>query len=225
LEDIDISESEASLEEARDSLQRFKAVNLMAEEEYLSQKERYDFLTQQKSDLAESIASTKEAIKKIDHESKNQFLRALIAVNQNFQDVFSQLFQGGTAQVKLVDEDDPLESGVEIVAQPPGKRVQNLSLLSGGEKTLTSLAFFFALFRYRPAPFCILDEVDAALDETNLTRFLNLMRNIKDQTQFIIITHNYKTMEVADYIYGTTMSEPNITSIYSVKIKDKGRNA
>ena len=225
LEDIDISESEASLEEARDKLQKFKAVNLMAEEEYLSQKERYDFLTQQKSDLAESIASTKEAIKKIDHESKNQFLRALIAVNQNFQDVFSQLFQGGTAQVKLVDEDDPLESGVEIVAQPPGKRVQNLSLLSGGEKTLTSLAFFFALFRYRPAPFCILDEVDAALDETNLTRFLNLMRNIKDQTQFIIITHNYKTMEVADYIYGTTMSEPNITSIYSVKIKDKSRNA
>ena len=100
--------------------------------------------------------------------------------------------------------------------------VQNLNLLSGGEKTLTSLAFFFALFRYKPAPFCILDEVDAALDETNLARFLNLMRAIKDQTQFIIITHNFKTMEVADYIYGTTMAEPNITSIYSVKIKEKG---
>ncbi len=225
LEDIDISESEASLEGARDKLQRFKAVNLMAEEEYLNQKTRHDFLTQQKADLVESIASTNEAIKKIDHESKTQFLRALIAVNQNFQDVFSQLFQGGTAQVKLMDEDDPLESGVEIVAQPPGKRVQSLNLLSGGEKTLTSLAFFFALFRYKPAPFCILDEVDAALDETNLARFLNLMRNIKDQTQFIIITHNYKTMEVADYIYGTTMAEPNITSIYSVKIKDKSRNA
>ncbi len=223
-EGVDIVEAEASLEESKDKLQRFKAVNLMAEEEYLNQQKRLDFLTKQKADLAESIATTKEAIKKIDHESKTQFLRALIAVNHNFQDVFAQLFQGGTAQVKLTDEDDPLESGVEIVAQPPGKRVQNLNLLSGGEKTLTSLAFFFALFRYKPSPFCILDEVDAALDETNLIRFLNLMRNIKDQTQFIIITHNYKTMEVADYIYGTTMAEPNITSIYSVKIKDKDKS-
>jgi chromosome segregation protein len=218
-EDIDRSESE--LEQAKEKLQRIKAVNLMAEEEYLTQNERFEFLTKQRDDLVESIASTKAAINKIDQESKTQFLRALIAVNKNFQDVFELLFEGGNAQVKLTDEDDPLESGVEIVAQPPGKRVQNLSLLSGGEKTLTSLAFFFALFRYKPAPFCILDEVDAALDETNLTRFLNLMRNIKDQTQFIIITHNYKTMEVADYIYGTTMAEPNITSIYSVKMEDK----
>jgi len=107
---------------------------------------------------------------------------------------------------------------VEIIAQPPGKRVQTLSLLSGGEKTLTSLAFFFALFRYKPTPFCILDEVDAALDEANLSRFLNLMKKIKSQTQFIIITHNSKTMEVADYIYGTTMAEPSITSIFSVKM-------
>lgn len=220
-EDGDIDRSEAELERAKDKLQRIKAVNLMAEEEYLAQKERFDFLTQQKNDLVESIASTKEAIKKIDQESKTQFLKALIAVNKNFQDVFQLLFEGGHAQVKLTDEDDPLESGVEITAQPPGKRVQSLSLLSGGEKTLTSLAFFFALFRYKPAPFCILDEVDAALDETNLTRFLNLMKNIKDQTQFIIITHNYRTMEVADYIYGTTMAEPNITSIYSVKMEDR----
>jgi chromosome segregation protein len=224
-EHVDIAEAETSLDEAREKLQRLSAVNLMAEEEYLAQKERYDFLSKQRADLAESIASTKEAIKKIDHESKNQFMRALIAVNKYFQEVFAQLFQGGAAQVKLVDEDDPLESGIEIVAQPPGKRVQSLNLLSGGEKTLTSLAFFFALFRYKPAPFCILDEVDAALDETNLSRFLNLMRAIKDQTQFIIITHNFKTMEVADYIYGTTMAEPNITSIYSVKIKEKGEEA
>lgn len=215
------SSAEAELEVARDKLQRFKAVNLMAEEEYLIQKERFDFLTKEKEDLLESINTTKEAIKKIDQESKTQFLRALIAVNKNFQDVFSILFNGGIAQVKLTDENNPLESGVEIVAQPPGKKVQSLTLLSGGEKTLTSLAFFFALFRYKPAPFCILDEVDAALDEENLVRFLNLMKKIKDQTQFIIVTHNFKTMEVADYIYGTTMAEPNITSIYSVKIQGK----
>ena len=112
--------------------------------------------------------------------------------------------------------------GVEIVAQPPGKRLQSLGLLSGGEKSLTSLAFFFALFRYKPTPFCILDEVDAALDEANLSRFLHLMKRIKNQTQFIIITHNSKTMEVADYIYGTTMAEPNITSVFSVKM-DKNK--
>ena len=212
---------EDSLAEAQEKLQKFTAVNLMAEEEYSIQKKRFDFLIQQKEDLRESIDSTREAIKKIDQESKSQFSKALNEVNKNFQQVFSLLFEGGNAELKLTDPNQPLESGVEITAQPPGKRVQSLSLLSGGEKSLTSLAFFFALFRYKPAPFCILDEVDAALDETNLSRFLNLMKKIKNQTQFILITHNFKTMEVADYIYGTTMAEPNITSIYSVKLETK----
>ena len=225
LDEVDTSNVEESLTAAKEKLERFKNVNLMAEEEYQVQKKRYDFLIKQKEDLRESIDSTKEAIKKIDQESKAQFLKALIAVNKNFQNVFSTLFQGGTATIKLSDENDPLESGIEIIAQPPGKKLQSLTLLSGGEKSLTSLAFFFALFRYKPAPFCILDEVDAALDEVNLTRFLNLMMKIKDQTQFIIITHNFKTMEVADYIYGTTMAEPNVTSIYSVRIEGEKAHA
>ncbi len=212
---------EQSLNEAKEKLEKIGSVNLMAEEEYNTQKKRYDFLTSQRQDLMESIQSTRKAIKKIDTESKTQFLKALIEVNKNFQDVFSLLFKGGNAQIKLSDEDNPLESGLDIRAQPPGKKVKNLSLLSGGEKALTSLAFFFALFRYKPAPFCILDEVDAALDETNLERFLNLMKEIKNQTQFIIVTHNFKTMEVADYIYGTAMSEPNITDMYSVRLKGK----
>jgi chromosome segregation protein len=113
---------------------------------------------------------------------------------------------------------------VDIAAQPPGKKVQSISLLSGGEKCLTSLAFFFALFRYKPTPFCILDEVDAALDEVNLARFLELMKKVKNQTQFILITHSVKTMEVADYIYGTTMAEPNITSLYSIKLETKEKS-
>ena len=209
------------LAETEGKLQKFTAVNLMAEEEYLSQKKRYEFLTQQRKDLRESIDTTKEAIKKIDQESKSQFMNALTEVNKNFQQVFSLLFNGGKAQVKLSDESTPLESGVDIIAQPPGKRLQSIALLSGGERSLTSLAFFFALFHYKPTPFCILDEVDAALDEINLERFLNLMRKIKTQTQFILITHNFKTMEVADYIYGTTMAEPNITTLYSVKIDKK----
>ncbi len=216
--DVDV---EKELEEARETLNRFKAVNLMAEEEYLEQKKRFEFLIGQRQDLRDSITSTQEAIRKIDEESKVQFLKALEEVNRNFQEVFAGLFKGGNAEVKLLEADNPLESGVEIVAQPPGKRVQNLSLLSGGEKSLTSLSFLFALFRYKPSPFCFLDEVDAALDDVNLARFLDLLKTIKRQTQFILITHNYKTMEVADYIYGTTMSEPNITRLLSVKLEKK----
>jgi chromosome segregation protein len=214
-------EVERELEEARENLNRTKAVNLMAEEEFLEHKQRFEFLTKQRQDLRDSIRSTQEAISKIDEESKVQFLRAVDEVNTNFQDIFSSLFKGGNASVKLLEPESPLESGVEIVAQPPGKRVQNLSLLSGGEKSLTSLAFLFALFRTKPSPFCFLDEVDAALDDVNLARFLDLLRNIKHQTQFLLITHNYKTMEVADYIYGTTMEEPNITKVYSVKLEKK----
>lgn len=221
-ETISEADIEEKLEEAKENLQKFKAVNLMAEEEYLTQKKRFDFLTEQRADLRESIDSTKEAIKKIDQEGKIQFLKAFHEVNKHFQEVFSLLFKGGAAGIKLTDESSPLESGIEIIAQPPGKKVQSLRLLSGGEQCLTSLAFLFALFRYKPTPFCVLDEVDAALDDVNLAKFLELMKKIKSQTQFIIITHNFKTMEVADYIYGTTMAEPNITTIYSVQLEKKG---
>lgn len=221
LENLPKKDLEASLSDAQEQLQKFNAVNLMAEEEYKTHKKRYDFLIKEREDLRESISSTKEAIKKIDQESKNQFIKALNEVNKNFQHVFSLLFEGGHAEVKLTDPGQLLDSGVDIIAQPPGKRVQSLNLLSGGERALTSLAFFFGLFQYKPTPFCVLDEVDAALDEVNLGRFLNLMKKVKDQTQFILITHNFKTMEVADYIYGTTMAEPNITNLYSMKIDKK----
>ncbi len=221
IEDIPDEDIEGSLMKAQEQLQSFKAVNLMAEEEYEIHKKRHDFLIKERHDLQESIASTREAIKKIDQESKSQFLKAITEVNKNFKQVFGLLFEGGHAEVKLTDPHQVLESGVEIVAQPPGKRVQSLNLLSGGERALTSLAFFFALFQYKPTPFCVLDEVDAALDEVNLGRFLNLMKKVKERTQFILVTHNFKTMEVADYIYGTTMAEPNITSIYSMKIEEK----
>lgn len=214
-------EVERELEEARETLNRYKNINMMAGEEYLEKKKRYEFLVAERQDLRDSIASTEEAIRKIDEESKAQFLKALEEVNKSFQEIFASLFKGGNAEVKLLEPDNPLESGVEIVAQPPGKRVQNLSLLSGGEKSLTSLAFLFALFRYRPSPFCFLDEVDAALDDVNLARFLDLLKSIKGRTQFILVTHNYKTMEVADYIYGTTMPEPNITKLLSVKLEKK----
>lgn len=216
-----LEEIEAELAKAEEELQKFKAVNLMAEEEYQQQKERYNFLQAQRQDLRESIEATKQAIEKIDEESKKQFLQALDQVNRHFQEVFSFLFRGGVAEIRLTNPENPLESGAEIFAQPPGKKLQNITLLSGGEKSLTSLAFLFALFRTRPTPFCILDEVDAALDENNISRFLDLMQDMKSTTQFIIVTHNYKTMEVADYIYGTTMEEPNVTRLYSVRLEKK----
>jgi chromosome segregation protein len=222
LAEMSDEEVEQELDESRESLNRYKAVNLMAEEEFLEQKKRHDFLIAERQDLRDSIHSTQEAILKIDEESKVQFLKALEEVNKNFQEVFTALFKGGNAEVKLLEPENPLESGVEIVAQPPGKRVQNLNLLSGGEKSLTSLSFLFALFRYKPSPFCFLDEVDAALDDVNLARFLDLLNKIKHQTQFVLVTHNYKTMEVADYIYGTTMAEPNMTKLLSVKLERKG---
>ncbi|OGD22843.1 MAG: chromosome segregation protein SMC [Candidatus Aminicenantes bacterium RBG_16_63_16] len=216
------AEIEEQLVQTEEDLQRYKSVNLMAEEEYAGHKERHDFLIQQKADLRESIDATEEAIRRIDDESQAQFLNALTEVNKNFQEVFTLLFKGGNAEVRLIDAANPMESGVEIIAQPPGKKVQHIMLLSGGEKSLTSIAFMFALFRYKPTPFCILDEVDAALDDVNLARFLDLMKNIKADTQFIIITHNYKSMEVADYIYGTTMAEPSFTTLYSVKLERPG---
>ncbi|MCX6566430.1 MAG: chromosome segregation protein SMC [Candidatus Aminicenantes bacterium] len=216
-----ITEVEAELENANEDLAKYKAVNLMAEEEYVQQKERYDFLVAQRNDLRTSISQTKEAITQINEESRDRFLSALTEINTNFQELFNVLFKGGAAEVRLVDEANPLDSGVEVIAQPPGKKLSNMGLLSGGEKSLTSLAFLFALFRFKPTPFCILDEIDAALDEPNLVRFLDLMKKIKSDTQFIIITHNYKTMEVADYIYGTTMEEPNVTRIFSMKLDKK----
>lgn len=219
-----LAEIERALNEAKEKLQKMGSVNLVAEEEYNREKERLDFLLQQRQDLKESISSTKEAIRKIDQESKTRFLETLAQVNKYFQETFQILFDGGQAEVKLLEPENPLESGVEIVAQPPGKQIQKLSLLSGGEKSLTSLAFLFALFKTRPAPFCLLDEVDAALDEANVGRFLNLMRQNKENTQFIIITHNFKTMEVADYLYGTTMSEPNVTTIYSLELEQRKLN-
>jgi chromosome segregation protein len=161
-----------------------------------------------------------EAIEKIDNESRVSFLDAFNEVNENFKKNFQILFEGGEAELVIMDESDVLETGLEIKAQPPGKRKLSLSLLSGGEKTLTSLAFLFALFQYKPSPFCVFDEVDASLDEANIQRFLKFLHRLKENTQFLIITHNFKTMEEADYIYGITMNEPGISTIYSMKMTD-----
>jgi chromosome segregation protein len=199
-------------------------LNFSAESEYEILTKDYIFLLSQRDDVIKSIEDMNEAIKKIDSESRVSFLEAFNQVNENFKKNFQILFEGGEAELAIMDESDVLETGLEIKAQPPGKRKLILNLLSGGEKTLTSLAFLFALFQYKPSPFCVFDEVDASLDEANIQRFLKFLHRLKKNTQFLIITHNFKTMEEADYIYGITMNEPGISTIYSMKMTEtKGK--
>ena len=148
----------------------------------------------------------------------SRFRDAFTAINQNFQETFSTLFGGGKAGITLLDENDPLESGIDIVAQPPGKRLQNVQLLSGGEKALTAMALMFGIFKYRPSPFCLLDEIDAPLDDANIGRFVEMLKGMLHHTQFILITHNRKTMEIADRLYGVTMEEPGVSKLISVRL-------
>jgi len=225
---------EVPMEELEDKIKTFEEhlirmrdsnrLNFSAESEYEILTKDYIFLLSQRDDVIKSIEDMNEAIKKIDSESRVSFLEAFNQVNENFKKNFQILFEGGEAELAIMDESDVLETGLEIKAQPPGKRKLMLNLLSGGEKTLTSLAFLFALFQYKPSPFCVFDEVDASLDEANIQRFLKFLHRLKQNTQFLIITHNFKTMEEADYIYGITMNEPGISTIYSMKMTEtKGK--
>ncbi|MBN1197402.1 MAG: chromosome segregation protein SMC [Candidatus Aminicenantes bacterium] len=197
-------------------------LNFSAESEYDILSKEYGFLISQKEDVMKSIDDLNEAIRRIDEESRESFMEAFQKIRGYFLKNFQILFEGGDAEMVLTDPDDILESGLEIRAQPPGKKLQSLRLLSGGEKTLTSLAFLFALFEYKPSPFCVFDEVDASLDEANIQRFLKFLHKLKDQTQFLIITHNFKTMEEADYIYGISMNEPGVSSVYSMRMTGRG---
>jgi chromosome segregation protein len=216
------SERTLSAEEAistlRSKIERLGPVNMMAIEQYDELETRYAFLSTQRKDLVDSIAQTTEAIKRIDETTRARFVEAFAAINRNFQEVFTTLFGGGRAGLTLLDENDPLESGIEIVAQPPGKRLQSVQLLSGGEKALTAISLMFGLFKYKPSPFCLLDEIDAPLDDANIGRFVEMLRSMQDHTQFILITHHRKTMEIADRLYGVTMEEPGVSKLISVQM-------
>jgi chromosome segregation protein len=202
----------------RAKIERLGPVNMMAIEQFDELETRHVFLTTQRKDLTESIAQTSEAIKRIDETTRARFVEAFAAINTNFQHTFSTLFGGGRAGLTLLDENDPLESGIEIIAQPPGKRLQSVQLLSGGEKALTAIALMFGMFKFKPSPFCVLDEIDAPLDDANIGRFVELLRGMQQHTQFIIITHSRKTMEIADRLYGVTMEEPGVSKLISVQL-------
>jgi len=210
--------AEEAIAELREKIERMGPVNMMAIEQSKELEERHTFLTTQQKDLVDSIAQTNEAISKIDETTHARFREAFTAINQNFQTMFATLFGGGKAGILLLDESDPLESGIDIVAQPPGKRLQSVMLLSGGEKALTAIALMFGMFKYRPSPFCLLDEIDAPLDDANIGRFIEMLRSMMDKTQFIIITHSRKTMEIANRLYGVTMEEPGASKLISIQL-------
>jgi chromosome segregation protein len=210
--------AEEAITALRAKIDRLGPVNMMAIEQFDELEARHTFLTKERKDLVDSIAQTTEAIKRIDETTRQRFNEAFSAINLNFQETFSTLFGGGRAGLTLLDETDPLESGIEIIAQPPGKRLQSVQLLSGGEKALTAIALMFGMFKYKPSPFCLLDEIDAPLDDANIGRFVEMLRGMQQHTQFIVITHNRKTMEIADRLYGVTMEEPGVSKLISVQL-------
>jgi len=210
--------AEEAITALKAKIDRLGPVNMMAIEQFDELESRHLFLTTQRKDLIDSIAQTSEAITRIDETSKVLFNEAFTAIQQNFQVTFSTLFGGGHAGLTLLDENDPLESGIDIVASPPGKRLQSVQLLSGGEKALTAIALMFAIFRFKPSPFCLLDEIDAPLDDANVGRFVEMLQSMLDRTQFILITHNRRTMEIANRLYGVTMEEPGVSKLISVQL-------
>jgi chromosome segregation protein len=201
----------------RTRLDAMGPVNMMALEEYKETAERHAFLEGQRKDLFDSIENTQATIKEIDVFSRQKFEEAFGKINENFQTTFKKLFGGGHAFMRLTDEENSAESGIDVIASPPGKKLQSVLLLSGGEKALTALALLVGIFQYQPSPFCILDEVDAPLDEANIGRFTELVREMSIATQFVLITHSKKTMSIAPVLYGVTMQEPGVSKLVSVR--------
>jgi chromosome segregation protein len=203
--------------EMRARLDAMGPVNMMALEEYKETAERHEFLSTQRKDLLDAIENTAATIKEIDQVSRQKFEEAFNKINENFSATFRKLFGGGHGFMRLTDLENSAESGIDVVASPPGKKLQNVLLLSGGEKALTALALLVGIFQYTPSPFCILDEVDAPLDEANIARFTELVREMSVQTQFILITHSKRTMSIAPVLYGVTMQEPGVSKLVSVR--------
>lgn len=208
----------ARLAALRERRTRLGPVNLLAEQEFEELSARYTELSSQHDDLQQSVESLRSSITKMNRESKDRFLEAFHEIRRHFKEQFSTLFRGGKADLVLEDENDPLESGIEIYCQPPGKKLQTVSLLSGGEKALAATAVLFAIFCYHPPPFCLLDEVDAPLDDANVGRFAEAIRTFADRTQFVLVTHNKRTMELADLLYGVTMPEPGVSRLVSMTL-------
>jgi len=211
------------IEELTQVIDRMGPVNLDAKAEHDDAERRFVELNDQKVDIEQALIELERAIKHMNKESRRRFKETFAAVNELFGKTFTKLFRGGRAQLALTDPEDMLNSGVDIQAQPPGKKLGNIELMSGGEKALTAVSLIFAIFQHRPSPFCILDEVDAPLDEANVARYNEAIQSMTDRSQFILITHIRKTMQSVDVLYGVTMGEPGVSRLVSVKVNDSAQ--
>ena len=217
----DVGDVERRLERLKIERERLGAVNLRAEEEQKELSERLETLVAEREDVVEAIRKLRQAIQSLNREGRERLLAAFDVVNGHFQRLFSHLFGGGTAELQLIESDDPLEAGLEILARPPGKKPQTMTLLSGGEQALTAMALIFAVFLTNPAPICVLDEVDAPLDDHNVERFCNLMDEMSasTETRFVVITHNPITMARMNRLFGVTMAEQGVSQLVSVDLQ------
>ncbi|MCC7202108.1 MAG: chromosome segregation protein SMC [Nitrospirae bacterium] len=218
LNNVTMETLSAEVAALKEKLNRMGPVNLASIEEYQELNQRYEFMTTQEADLTQACETLHSTISKINKTTKEMFINTFNIINEKFQQMFQMFFQGGTSRLALTDENNVLESGIEIIAQPPGKRVSQLALLSGGEKALTAMSLLFATFLARPTPFCVLDEIDAPLDETNTERYIRTLREMMGFSQFVVITHNKRTMEGSDMLYGVTMEEPGVSKLISVHL-------
>ena len=205
----------------RTDIKELGGVNVDSIEEYKNLKQRYDFMCEQRLDLENTMAKLRDMIADITENMKIQFKEKMDIINTNFGETFKQLFGGGEARIVLQDDSNILECGIDIIAQPPGKKLQNMLLLSGGERAFTAIALLFAILRMNPAPFCVLDEIEAALDDVNVNRYAEFLKKFSDGTQFLVITHRKGTMEAADTVYGVTMEEKGISKLLSMKLKNE----
>ena len=218
LDEVQVEDLDAAIAEIKEKIDSIGPVNMTAIEEFAELEERHTFLASQRQDLDRSMESLKETIRRINRSTRDRFAEAFEAIRAYYQETYKLLFNGGRADLRLEEGEDVLECGIEILAQPPGKRLANINLLSGGEKALSAIALLFAVFRYQPSPFCLLDEVDAALDESNVGRFARMLGEFAQNTQFIVVTHNKLTMEAADLLYGVTMEEPGVSRLISMQL-------
>ncbi|MBX3220016.1 MAG: chromosome segregation protein SMC [Labilithrix sp.] len=216
-------ETRSRVQELSGLIDRMGSVNLDAMREHEEAEKRYDFYTTQKADLDKALADLERAIQQMNRESKKLFADTFTAVNARFQELFPKMFRGGRAELRLTNPEDMLETGIDIIAQPPGKKLSSIELMSGGEKALTAVSLIFAIFSIRPSPFCILDEVDAPLDEANVGRYCEAIREMTDRSQFILITHIKKTMQMVDILHGVTMGEPGVSRLVSVKVSEAAK--
>ena len=221
LDEYDLPSRKTEMENLQRSLDRIGPVNLAVAEEYEKESERSAFLIEQYSDLEQAEKTINETIENLDGEAEIKFMDTFTAIQENFAKTYSLFFDGGEGHLRLVGEDDPLDAEIEIIARPPGKKTQTLRMLSAGEKALTAIALLFAIYLVKPSPFCILDEVDAPLDDTNIGKFAKVLKEFSNKTQFIVVTHNKLTMEKADYMYGVTQVEEGVSKIVSVKFSNE----